>query len=149
MKIKTHSERETRKIAKTLGETIRNSKRKKPLVIGLVGDLGSGKTTFIKGLAKGLGIKRRLTSPTFLIMRSYKIKVVSYKFLFHVDAYRIKKPKELVTLGFKEIISDPKNIVVIEWADNVKRLLPKNRLKINFRHGKEENERTMELKPST
>ena len=148
MKIKTHSERETRKIAKALGETIKNSKRKKPLVIGLVGDLGSGKTTFIKGFARGLGVRRRLTSPTFLIMRSYKLKATSYELLFHVDAYRIKKSKELVTLGFKEIISDPKNIVVIEWADNVKRLLPKNRLSIKFRHGKEENERTMEFKPN-
>ena len=135
--------RTTKKIAELLAhETLQHRlKLKSALVVGLAGNLGSGKTTFIQGFARGLGIRHRLTSPTFLIIRSYELGIRNYKKLYHVDAYRIKKPKELSALGFKEIIADPKNIVLIEWANKVKRLLPKKTLWIQFKHGKKENER--------
>ena len=149
MKITTHSARETKKTASLLAEAILESKTKEPVVIGLVGDLGSGKTTFVQGLARGLGIKRSVTSPTFLIIRSYKLKAKSYKLLFHIDAYRLKSSKELSALGFKKIISDSKNIVVIEWADKIKKILPKQMIWIKFRHGKKESERVVEFKLST
>ena len=149
MKITTHSARKTKKTASILAEAILESKTKEPVVIGLVGDLGSGKTTFVQGLARGLGIKRSVTSPTFLIIRSYKLKAISYKLLFHIDAYRLKSSRELSALGFKKIISDSKNIVVIEWADKIKKILPKKMVWINFKHGKKENERVVEFKLST
>lgn len=61
--------------------------------------------------------------------------------VFHIDAYRLKTPADLAALGFHEIAADPDNIILIEWAENVKRLLPKNTMWLRFSHGKKENER--------
>ena len=98
--------------------------RKNALVFGLEGDLGGGKTTFLQGFAKGLGIKRRVTSPTFIIFRRYQLdKDLNF---YHFDCYRIGNTKEILSLGFKEIISNPNNIVVIEWAGNIKKIMPKD-----------------------
>lgn len=106
--------------------------QKKALVIGLEGDLGGGKTTFLQGLAKGLGIKQRITSPTFVIMRRYKVESLSFKNFYHIDCYRIEGPKELLDLGFKKIISSPQNIVAVEWADRIRKIMPKFVIWINF-----------------
>ena len=106
------------------GEVLR-TRTKDSLVIGLVGDLGGGKTTFLQGFAKGLGIKEKILSPTFIIIRKIKN-------FYHIDCYRIKKAKELLDLGFRRIISSPGNIVAIEWADRVKSLLPKNYILVKF-----------------
>lgn len=154
MKITTRSAKETKKTASLLAEAILESETKEPVVIGLVGDLGSGKTTFIQGFARGLKIKKRLTSPTFLIIKQCKLpnqksRIMKYETLYHIDAYRLKSPRELSTLGFKKIVSDPKNIVVIEWADRIRRILPKQMVWINFKHGKKESERVIEFEPST
>ena len=102
------------------------------LILALIGELGSGKTTFVKNFAQVLGIKEKIKSPTFIIFRKHKIPKL--KFLYHFDAYRIKDEKEILNLGWKEIISDPKNIVLVEWADKIKKILPKNCVKINFKH---------------
>jgi len=110
------------KIAK---EILGRGPSKKAVVLGLVGDLGGGKTTFLQGFAKGLGIKQRITSPTFVIMKRFNN-------FYHLDCYRIKKPKELMDLGFKKIISNPKNIVAIEWAGRIKKIMPKETIWINF-----------------
>ena len=149
MKITTHSARETKKTASLLAEAILESGAKEPVVIGLMGDLGSGKTTFVQGFARGLGIKRSVTSPTFLIIRRYSLLTTHYSHLFHIDAYRLKSSRELSVIGFKKIISDSKNIVVIEWADKIKKILPKQMIWIKFRHGKKESERVVEFKLST
>ncbi|KPJ54730.1 hypothetical protein AMJ47_03795 [Parcubacteria bacterium DG_72] len=95
-------------------------------VIALKGDLGGGKTTFIQGMAKGLGIKEKILSPTFNILKKYGN-------FYHFDCYRIEKPKEILDLGFKKIIQDPKNIVVVEWADKIKKIIPKHALWLNFK----------------
>ena len=141
------SARKTQKIAQKLAQKIIKSKfrQKNALIIGLQGELGSGKTTFIQGFAKEFGVKRHITSPTFLIIRSYKLKAISYKLLYHIDTYRIEKIKELNNLDFKKIIADPTNVVLIEWAEKIKRSLPKNTLWIKFEHGQKENERTIIL----
>ncbi|MEK7640616.1 MAG: tRNA (adenosine(37)-N6)-threonylcarbamoyltransferase complex ATPase subunit type 1 TsaE [Patescibacteria group bacterium] len=104
-------------------------------VVGLVGDLGAGKTTFVQGFAKALGIKRHVPSPTFLIFRSYKLATLNFKLLYHADAYRLNSSKELDVLDFKDILKDPHNIVIIEWADKVKNILPKDTIWLNFTHG--------------
>lgn len=100
--------------------------KKSAFVIGLEGDLGSGKTTFLQGLAKGLGIKQKITSPTFLIMKKFNLGCSTLKFehFYHIDCYRVQKPKEILNLGFKEIISNPQNIVAIEWAEKIKNIIP-------------------------
>lgn len=146
MEMVSSSPRVTQELAKFLAKEVLKDKPKTrhALVFALTGDLGSGKTTFIQGLAKGFGVKNRLVSPTFLIIRNYAIRNKKYKKLFHVDAYRIRKPSEMNVIGFKEDVTDPKNIVVIEWAEKIKRILPKDSVWIRFQHHKE-NERVIEI----
>jgi len=99
---------------------------KKALIIGLEGELGSGKTTFIKAVAKGLGIKRRLTSPSFVLMKKYRN-------FYHIDCYRIKNYKDILALDFQEIVSNPQNIILIEWAERIRKILPKDAIRIRFK----------------
>ena len=136
----TKSSAETKKLAAKLSKILaKKHGQKHALVIALSGNLGSGKTTFVQGLAGGLGIKEIPKSPTFILMqifpipspKSYKLKAKS---LVHIDAYRLEKPKELLHLGLKEILHDPHNIVVIEWAEKIKKLLPKDTMWIYFKH---------------
>lgn len=110
-------------------------------VVALVGDLGAGKTAFTQGFAKALGIKKRLPSPTFLIFRNYKLTTLNFKLLYHVDAYRIDDAGELDVLDFDKVLADPKNIVLVEWADKIKEILPKDSIWLEFSHGKKEGER--------
>jgi len=107
------------------------------VVLGLVGDLGTGKTTFTKGFFKELGARKKITSPTFLILR--KIPIKSKRNAYHLDAYRVNK-RDLLSLGLKDILKAP-NIVVIEWADRIKNVLPKGTIWVEFEHGSKENER--------
>lgn len=136
MRIKTKSADETKKVAKLLAGDILRSHLKtvKGLVLAFSGDLGSGKTTFIQGFLKGLGVKNKVTSPTFVIMKNYRL-------AYHIDCYRLRKPAELINLGFKELLNKPKSIFLIEWAEKIKRILPKDTIWLEFRHGKKENER--------
>lgn len=124
----TKNQRETSKLAKILAEEIIKAKpkTKNALIFGLVGELGAGKTTFIQAFAKGLRIKRRLTSPSFVLMKNYKN-------FYHIDCYRIKSPKGILALDFKEIISNPKNIIMIEWAEKIKSILPRNTIWLRFK----------------
>src|SRR4030042_7174150 len=107
-------------------------------LICLYGELGSGKTTFIQGLAQALSIKEKVISPTFILMReyqiSYKLQVTSYKFFVHIDCYRIESEKDVKGIDFAELWQDKRNLVVIEWADRIKKILPKERLDICFPH---------------
>jgi len=126
----TSSVLETQKLAKQLAkEMFKKQKGQKAQVLGLEGDLGGGKTTFLQGFAKGLGIKKKILSPTFVILKKFKVK---HKIFYHIDCYRIKKPKEMLDLGFKQIISNPKNIVAVEWSNRIKKIMPKNTILINF-----------------
>ncbi len=138
------SSTQTKKLGGSLAREILKKRFKKTaFVIGLEGELGGGKTTFLQGFAKGLGIKQKILSPTFVIMKKFSMKRnrvpfarKGTRFLFqnfyHLDCYKIQKPKELLALGFKEIISDSQNIVAIEWADKIKKIMPENTLWINF-----------------
>ena len=97
-----------------------------PVCIALFGELGAGKTVFVKGLAKGLGIKDVIKSPTFVLMRSYSGKMN----LHHIDLYRIKTNAEF--LPFEETLMD-EGITAIEWAERAGELLPKERIEVQFR----------------
>ena len=139
----TVSPKETGLIAKDLAkEIIKRKPSKNSLVIGLSGELGAGKTTFIKSFIRELGVRKRVTSPTFLILRRFQLpKGKIYKNVFHIDAYRLKEGKDLNEVGIKDIISNPVNIVLVEWADRVKSILPKEMIWLEFKYGEKENER--------
>ncbi len=146
MKFSTYRAAETKRLAAKLAKEILESglHRKHARVVALVGDLGAGKTTFTQGFAKALGIRHRMVSPTFLIFRSYDIAPKNnFKWLYHMDAYRIDDPKELKPLGFKEAIADPANIFLIEWADKIRSALPKDTRWVELRHGRKETERVI------
>jgi len=124
----THSVEETQKLGELLGKELRQG-----IVIALKGDLGSGKTTFIQGLANGLGITERVTSPTFVIMRKYAIENrKGLEHFCHIDFYRIHSNRDIMNLDFETVIHNPKNVVAIEWAERLPELLPKKKLAIEF-----------------
>lgn len=103
-------------------------------VFALIGNLGSGKTTFTKALAKALKIKSHVTSPTFVIMKVYAFKKNGSKFhLHHLDLYRAEK-NIVQNLGLKEIWKDKNAVTVVEWADKIKKHLPTKTQKIFFHH---------------
>ena len=133
IEIITKSSKETKKAGMALGQIWgREPLSNKALVVALEGDLGSGKTTFIQGLAQGLKVKENILSPTFVIQKDFLLKLKNFKNLYHIDAYRLKNPEELLELGFKDLIGNPENLIVIEWADKIKKILPKNILRIKF-----------------
>ena len=138
MIIKTNSVKETEKVAKNFVEEITRAERARrnnqnALIVGLYGDLGSGKTTFVKGIAKVFGLEKTITSPTFVIEKIYKLKNQVFDNLIHIDAYRLKNEKELLNLGWREISKNPKNIIFIEWPENVNDILPSDAKNIKFR----------------
>jgi len=127
---------QTQKLAGKIAADLLTAKgRKSAAVLALEGELGGGKTTFVQGLAKALGVKEKITSPTFVIMKRFKLSncpIVQLSNFYHIDCYRLNSPKELVELDFKKIIERPENLVVIEWADKVKSLIPKKAAWLKF-----------------
>ncbi|MFA4833751.1 MAG: tRNA (adenosine(37)-N6)-threonylcarbamoyltransferase complex ATPase subunit type 1 TsaE [Patescibacteria group bacterium] len=139
-KIITNSEKKTLALAKKYAKTLKSG-----TILGLIGNLGAGKTVFIKGLAQGLGLKKNITSPTFVIMKVYPIKSRStrilpkaklfdgaypikkgkIKNLVHIDAYRLKSAGDLIAIGAGEYFNRTGTLTVIEWADKIKKVLPK------------------------
>lgn len=99
-------------------------------VLALTGDLGSGKTTFIKGIAMGLGLKDQdeVKSPTFTLMHIYPTRIP----LYHFDLYRLDRESDLHTIGFEDFVNDPSVIVCIEWAEKARKLLPRNTRRIQL-----------------
>ena len=121
-------------ISNSVEETIKiGSKLAKRLkagdVVALVGELGSGKTVFTKGIAQGLGVKnaRYVNSPTFVIIKEYRGKVP----LYHFDLYRLDSPSSLDSLGWDEYFYGG-GIAVIEWADKIRKLLPPRRIEVRL-----------------
>ncbi len=93
-------------------------------LITLSGELGAGKTAFARAVAKALGIEENVTSPTFVLEKIYKIAEGGFERLAHIDAYRLKDGSELAALGFDELMSDPKTLVLLEWPEQVADGLP-------------------------
>ena len=132
--IKTQSVEETQKVAYAIGKWVKSG-----MILTLEGDLGAGKTTFTKGLAKGLDIKRNVNSPTFTIIKEYQGRLP----LYHMDVYRLENGAD--EIGLDDYLYG-EGVCVIEWASMIEDLLPNERLDIKiFRDG--EFERRIELLP--
>jgi tRNA threonylcarbamoyladenosine biosynthesis protein TsaE len=126
----TKNFKETQKLGRDFAKILENGD-----LVCLYGDLGGGKTTFTQGLAEGLGIKNRIISPTFVIVRSY---VLRDGMFFHVDLYRIENENDVEGLGLWEKINDKQNITVIEWAEKLKKHLSQKRIDVEFIYGKDD-----------
>jgi tRNA threonylcarbamoyladenosine biosynthesis protein TsaE len=135
MEVITNSARETQEFGKEF-----SAKLTPGSTVALSGDLGAGKTTFIQGIAEGLGIKERVNSPTFIIMRSYED-------FYHVDLYRLEEnvESEVTNLGIPDLVDEGKSIIVIEWAEKMRGMLPKNTIWINIENV-DENTRKISIK---
>jgi tRNA threonylcarbamoyladenosine biosynthesis protein TsaE len=103
-------------------------------IVGLFGDLGAGKTTFTQTVARILGVNETVTSPTFILEKIYKLEGQKYERLIHIDAYRLEKPEELLTLGWKELAEDSHNLIMIEWPEKVAGMLPDQIHELRFSH---------------
>lgn len=114
-------------------------------VAALSGDLGAGKTTFVKALAKALGVTEHVTSPTFTIMSGYDTNNDRFEQLIHMDAYRIEDESELGPLRFDELLQQPNTLFCIEWAERIKDSLPENVVQIVFAPGDTEETRTVHI----
>ncbi len=119
-KIIIKTEKDTQALAKKLAKSLKGGE-----IIALEGELGAGKTTLTQYLAKAFGIKEKVTSPTFVLMKVYQIQDRKSKIqnLIHVDCYRLDDPQELFYLGIEEYLNNPEAIVIIEWADKIEKYL--------------------------
>lgn len=114
MKITTKNSTETTQLGKKFAQSLKGGE-----TVALIGDLGGGKTTFIKGVAKGLGIKKPVRSPSFVLMNSYQVPGRKNLSLYHLDAYRLSPASDISSLGLNDTLGQPQAIVLVEWADNV------------------------------
>lgn len=135
---------EIKDLAERLVEDVKNSSNTHATVVGLYGDLGAGKTTFMQFFGQALGVKDTILSPTFVIEKIYKIDQDKFDHLIHIDAYRLDSPKELETLGWAGILENPRNIICVEWADKIENLLPEKTFRLRFSHH-DEDSRVVEI----
>ena len=119
----------------------KDSEHQQATVIELVGDVGVGKTTFVRGLAEGLGVKEPVTSPSFTISKAYACP--DGKTLIHYDFYRLNDPG-IMSEDLMENLKNPDNIVLIEWSDSVKNILPEKHTIINIKYN-DDNSRELEI----
>ena len=135
----TQSSKETFNLGKNLGQRFKGGE-----IIALIGELGAGKTVFTKGLAQGLGVKVNVISPTFTILKLYKIKsnVKKINYLCHIDAYRASS-SDIKAIGAFDYIGRPDTITVIEWADRIHAILPKNIVSVKITHLEEDKRKVL------
>jgi len=138
MKIK-FKEKEIPEISRKILEKILKSKSKNATVLAFSGDLGAGKTTITKEIAKQFGVKRNIISPTFVIMKIYEVGKDSLFFLkfkkfIHIDAYRFDQEDEILKIGWKDMEEDKDNFIILEWPENVKKHIDKDSHWIKLEH---------------
>ena len=135
--VRTDSAAATREVAAALAPLLLPGD-----VVGLSGDLGAGKTCFVQGAAAALGVERRVTSPTFTIMRSYAGRLP----IVHIDVYRLDRLQDVLELG-EEAVNAADAVTFVEWGDAVASLLPADRLDVTITTGPGDDERTLVLAP--
>jgi tRNA threonylcarbamoyladenosine biosynthesis protein TsaE len=136
--VETRAAEETRRLARTISPLLIPGD-----VLVLAGDLGAGKTTFVQGLAAGLGVPERIVSPTFILMKEY----LGGRYpLMHLDVYRLGRIQEVIDLGYDDFL-DPSAVVVVEWGDMVEPLLPRDHLLVELKLGDEALDRTVRFTP--
>ena len=123
LSVTTRSAEQTRILGASLAPTLLPGD-----VISLAGDLGAGKTTFVQGLAGGLGVQHRVTSPTFTLVHEYDGRYP----IVHLDVYRLDSIQEVLDLGFEELL-EPGGILIVEWGEAVLPLLPRRYLEVEIR----------------
>ncbi len=119
-------------VAKQLVSELGSRNREKATVLALYGELGAGKTTFIQTLARHMGVRDTVNSPTFVVMKNYTLNAQPWSRLVHIDAYRIEEPTEMEVIKLPELLNDSTNIVAIEWADRVSEYLPEDVVNLHF-----------------
>jgi tRNA threonylcarbamoyladenosine biosynthesis protein TsaE len=140
-KITTNNLTETKKEAEKLARQLLKKKDQKTIILALTGELGSGKTSFVQGLAQGLGLKEKILSPTFVILKKFRLKGAIFNRFYHIDCYRLEENRDLEMIGLEKIFQEPENIVVIEWAEKIKKILPPGTIFISFKpKGREKRE---------
>lgn len=130
-------------ISRKILNKISKTKNKNAKVLALSGDLGAGKTTLTQEIAKQLGIKKGIVSPTFVIMKFYEIDPRSkyysqFKKLIHIDAYRLDSADDLLKIGWKKLIEDKDNLIIMEWPENVDGCLSESAFWVKLEHVDEE-----------
>lgn len=135
--LETASEAETRELAAALAALLRPGD-----VVLLVGELGSGKTRFVQGLAEGLGVRERVLSPSFTLLRHYRGRLP----LDHMDAYRLEGPHDLFELGIEEYLGG-EGVLVVEWGDRVREFFTGDRLEVEMRFTEDDDRRCMVFRP--
>lgn len=137
------STKNTWDFADKIFKNLASLERDKAVVLALKGQLGAGKTTFAQGILKAAGAKGPFTSPTFVIMKQYRGSEAPKKGaslpIFHFDCYRVGS-KDILELGWEEIISNPENLVLVEWPEKIKDILPTEHILVEFK-AKGENRR--------
>lgn len=139
MKTITRSPKET----EMLGEKFAKGLQPKDVVF-LIGNLGSGKTTFTKGIARGLGIATRIISPTFTVVRTHLTNSEPIKTLYHLDLYRLQTEEDALGVDIKDYLEDENGVVVIEWPEISQNIVSGNVWKVLFEVVN--NTRSMEIK---
>jgi tRNA threonylcarbamoyladenosine biosynthesis protein TsaE len=104
------------------------------VVLALQGELGAGKTSLVQAIARGLEVRETITSPTFVILKSYETKDGAFKRLVHIDAYRIEDHGELAVLGFEDMLKEAGTLIAVEWPERVSALIPRSALTIALAH---------------
>lgn len=132
MEVLSHSTKDTQELARTLAK-----KLKKGDVLALYGELGSGKTIFVRYLVEALGLDSRVQSPTFVLHRKYG-------FINHLDLYRLRSLREAKDLGIEDILRDKDSITIVEWPKLIEEFFSNQTIRINFEHISE-NERKITI----
>ncbi|MFA6495413.1 MAG: tRNA (adenosine(37)-N6)-threonylcarbamoyltransferase complex ATPase subunit type 1 TsaE [Candidatus Paceibacterota bacterium] len=135
----------TQRLGAVYAQHVVATQKKRPIIIFLQGDLGSGKTTFVRGFLKNFGVTPRGASPTFVLVKHYSIRRrgMRAKDIYHYDAYRLSSSRDLAVLGFADVAHNPEAIVLIEWPEKISGYGVRATYRVRFTYGDAPHERLL------